>query len=430
MSAPRGLLGLAASAFVVLAAEPLYLLVDTAVVGHLGTVALGALGVGVALLGFVVLAGTFVEYGTTSRAARFFGAGDRQAAINEGVQASWLALGIGLLVVVLAEVFAHPLAALLAGDNAHTRQAAESWFRIAAIGTPGVLLVLAGNGWMRGVQSTREPVRIVLLANALSAAASPILVYACHLGLNGSAYANVGAQAVGSVLFIRALGRSSPVSSRPEWAVMRKQLVVGRDLILRSAGFQVAFLSAAGVASRMGAAQIGAHQIGLQIWEFIALLLDSFAIAAQSLVGAALGSEDVGAARRTAWQVARYGLWAGCAFGAATGVLWELLPAAFTSSASVQHQAHILWPWLAGMQPLAGVVFALDGVLIGAGDVAYLRTLTLVAGVAAFAPINLAALHWHWGIGGVWAGLSAFILVRFVGMILRARGERWAVVGT
>jgi len=430
VSAPRGLLGLAASAFVVLAAEPLYLLVDTAVVGHLGTVALGALGVGVALLGFVVLAGTFVEYGTTSRAARFFGAGDRQAAINEGVQASWLALGIGLLVVVLAEVFAHPLAALLAGDNAHTRQAAESWFRIAAIGTPGVLLVLAGNGWMRGVQSTREPVRIVLLANALSAAASPILVYACHLGLNGSAYANVGAQAVGSVLFIRALGRSSPVSSRPEWAVMRKQLVVGRDLILRSAGFQVAFLSAAGVASRMGAAQIGAHQIGLQIWEFIALLLDSFAIAAQSLVGAALGSEDVGAARRTAWQVARYGLWAGCAFGAATGVLWELLPAAFTSSASVQHQAHILWPWLAGMQPLAGVVFALDGVLIGAGDVAYLRTLTLVAGVAAFAPINLAALHWHWGIGGVWAGLSAFILVRFVGMILRARGERWAVVGT
>jgi putative MATE family efflux protein len=421
---------LAASAFVVLAAEPLYLLVDTAVVGHLGTVALGALGVGVALLGFVVLVGTFVEYGTTGRAARFFGSGDHEAAVNEGVQASWLALVIGLGVVAVAEIFAHPLVALLAGSDAATRHAAESWFRIAAVGIPGVLLVLAGNGWMRGVQQTRQPVRIVLFANALSAAASPILVYPCHLGLNGSAYANVGAQLVGSVLFVRALSRATSRRQRPDWAVMRKQLVVGRDLILRSTGFQVAFLTAAGVASRMGSAQIGAHQIGLQLWEFTALLLDSFAIAAQSLVGAALGSSNVEAAMATAWRVARYGLWAGCLFGAIIAAGWQLLPAAFTSSSSVQHQAHLLWPWLAGMQPLGGVVFALDGVLIGAGDVGYLRTLTLVAGVAAFAPINLAALHWHWGIGGVWAGLTAFIVVRFVGMMWRTKGGRWAVVGT
>jgi putative MATE family efflux protein len=430
MSAPRGLLGLAASAFLVLAAEPLYLLVDTAVVGHLGSVALGGLGVGVALLGFVVLIGTFVEYGTTGRAARFFGAGDHEAAINEGVQASWLAAGLGVAVVILGEIFAHPLVALLAGGNPATRHAAESWFRIAVFGVPGILLVLAGNGWMRGVQQTREPVRIVLFANGLSAIASPILVYAAHLGLNGSAIANVGAQLVGSVLFTRALTRATRTGRRPDWTIMRKQLVVGRDLILRQVGFQVAFLSAAGVAARMGTAQIGAHQIGLQLWEFTALLLDSFAIAAQSLVGAALGSSDPVAARSTAWRVARYGLWAGIAFAVVIGAGWTLIPAAFTSSSGVQHQAHILWPWLAGMQPFAGVLFALDGVLIGAGDVGYLRTLTLIAGVGAFAPLNLAALHWHWGIGGVWAGLTAFILVRLVGMVVRTRGERWIVVGT
>src|SRR6202012_629003 len=145
--------------------------VDTAVIGHLGTVALAALGVGVALLGFVVLVGTFVEYGTTARSARFFGAGDHQAAVNEGVQASWLAAGIGLGVVALGELFAHPLARLLAGSDPATRHAAQSWFQIAVLGVPGVLLVLAGNGWMRGVQQTREPVRIVLAANALSALA-------------------------------------------------------------------------------------------------------------------------------------------------------------------------------------------------------------------------------------------------------------------
>jgi putative MATE family efflux protein len=291
------------------------------------------------------------------------------------------------------------------------------------------LLVLAGNGWMRGVQETRAPVRIVLVANGLSAIASPLLVYAAGLGLNGSAIANVGAQAIGSALFLRALHRTATEGVRPQRDVIRQQLAVGRDLILRQVGFQVAFLTAAGVASRMGTAQIGAHQIGLQLWEFTALLLDSFAIAAQSLVGAALGGADADIARATAWRVARYGLWAGIGFGVAFAAGWRLVPEAFTSSDAVRHQAHVLWPWFVGMLPSAGVVFALDGVLIGAGDVAFLRTITLIAAVGAFAPLNLAALHWGWGIGGVWAGLAAFICVRFVGMVLRTRGGHCVVVG-
>jgi putative MATE family efflux protein len=426
-AATRRLIALAASAFVVLAAEPLYLLVDTAVVGHLGTVPLGALGVGGALMALLTIVGTFVEYGTTARAARWFGAGREDAAIGEGVQASWLALGIGTGVVVVGEVLAGPLTDALGGGGAVSR-AAESWFRIAVIGLPGVLLVLAGNGWMRGVQRTREPVRIVLAANALSAIASPLLVYPAGLGLEGSAVANVAAQLVGSLLFLRSLRRAAS-SLQPQPAVMRAQLVVGRDLIVRAAAFQIAFLSAAAVASRMGSAQIAAHQIGLQLWEFTALLLDSVAIAAQSLVGAALGASDAGSARRLAWQVARWGGYAGVAFAALYGALWSLLPRAFTSSPAVLHQAHVLWPWFVGMLPAAGVVFALDGVLIGAGDVAFIRTLTVVAGVLFFAPLNVAALRWHWGIGGVWAGLTAFILVRLVGMLARTRGERWVMLG-
>ncbi len=424
----RRIVGLAASAFVVLAAEPLYVLVDTAVVGHLGAVALAGLGVAGALMALLLLIGEFVEYGTTSRAARWFGAGRHDAALNEGVQASWLALVIGVGVIGLGEALAHPAIRLLAGANPATQHAAESWFRIAVLGMPGVLLVLAGNGWMRGVQETRQPVRIVLLANALSAALSPILVYPLHLGLNGSAVANVAAQVVGGGLFLRALRRASS-SVRPMWTAMRAQLIMGRDLVLRSAAFQIAFLSAAGVASRMGTAQIAAHQIGLQLWECTALLLDSFAIAAQSLVGAALGASDETSARRMAWQVTRYGLWAGCAFAIMFGAGWILVPEAFTSSHAVLHQAHVLWPWFVGMLPAAGVVFALDGVLIGAGDLGFMRTITLIAAVGAFAPLNLAALHWHWGIGGVWAGLTAFIGVRFVGMLLRTKGSRWLVLG-
>ena len=430
MTAPastRGLLALSASAFVVLAAEPLYLLVDTAVVGHLGSQPLGGLAVGAALMGLLTVVGTFVEYGTTSRAARWFGAGRADAAVGEGVQASWLAVLIGLVVVAVGEAFAGPLTSALAGSAA-TQHAAESWFRIAVLGLPGVLLVLAGNGWMRGVQRTREPVCIVLVANAASAVACPLLVYPAGLGLNGSAIANVAAQLVGSALFVRALRRAA-TGLRPDRRVMRAQLVVGRDLMLRSAAFQVAFLTAAGVASRMGTAQIGAHQVGLQLWEFTALLLDSFAIAAQSLVGAALGACDAPAARAMAWQVSRWGLYAGVVFAALYAAGWLAIPRLFTSSSAVQHQAHVLWPWFVGMLPAAGVVFALDGVLIGAGDVRFLRTITIVAAVGAFAPLNLAALHWHWGLGGVWAGLTAFIVVRLAGMLARARGDAWVVTG-
>jgi putative MATE family efflux protein len=442
MTAPvpskRRMLALAGSAFGVLAAEPLYLLVDTAVVGHLGSRPLAALGVGAALMTLVVFVATFVEYGTTARSARWFGAGDRRAAINEGVQASWLAIVLGIAVVMVAEVFAAPLTRALAGNVGAVQHAALSWFRIAVIGVPGALLVLAGNGWMRGVQKTRTPVVIVLVANGVSAVASPILVFALHVGLNGSAIANVAAQALGSVWFLRSLAKASRAAGdpgdsaawwRPQWRIVRAQLVMGRDLILRQVGFQVAFLSAAAVAARMGANQLGAHQVGLQLWEFSALLLDSFAIAAQSLIGAALGGSDVAVARRLAWQVGWYGLVAGVFFGLVLAAGWQLIPAAFTSSPRVQDQIHVLWPWFVVMQPFAGVVFALDGVLIGAGDVGFLRTITLVAAVGVFAPVNLAALHWQWGIGGVWAGLFGFILVRFAGMVTRTRGSRWAIAG-
>ncbi|HEX4470379.1 MAG TPA: MATE family efflux transporter [Nocardioides sp.] len=425
----RQMLALATSAFLVLAAEPLYLLVDTAVVGHLGAHALGALAIGTTLMALLAIVGTFVEYGTTSRAARWFGDGRRDRAVDEGVQASYLAVGIGLVVVVVGQLLAGPFVRLLTGSSTELQVPAEHWFRIALCGMPMVLLVLAGNGWMRGVQLTRAPVVIVLLANGLSAAASPLLVYTFHLGLVGSAWANLGAQVVAATLFVRRL-RVDAGSLRPDVAVMRAQLVLGRDLIVRAAAFQIAFLVAAGVAARMGAAQIAAHQIGMQLWEFTALLLDSFAIAAQSLVGAALGAGDARVARRLAGQVARWSAGAGSAFALVYAAGWWLVPRLFTSSSAVQHQAHVLWPWFVVMLPAAGIVFGLDGVLIGAGDVAFLRTITIVAALGGFVPLTLAASYWDWGIGGVWAGLTAFIVVRLVGMVWRARTDHWVVLGS
>ena len=421
-------MSLAGSAFVVLAAEPLFLLVDTAVVGHLGSVPLAALGASGTVMTLLALVGSTLEYGTTGRAARFFGAGRRDAAVNEGVQASWLALAIGTGVIVVGELVARPVAELVVGGNGEVADAATSWLRIAVFGLPGILLVLAGNGWLRGVQDTRTPVLIVVAANLLSAVASPLLVYPAGLGLEGSAAANVAAQLVGGAICVAALRREQ-VPGRPQWRVMRRQLVVSRDLVLRSDAFQASYMTAAGVAGRMGTAQLAAHQIGLQLWELVALLLDSFAIAAQSLVGAFLGSGNLHAARRTAWRVTRYGLTAGVVFAVVTAAGWYVVPLAFTSDRQVQHQAHLLWPWLVAMMPVGGVLFALDGVLIGAGDNAFLRTVTLVSALFGYIPLAVCALAFGWGIGGVWAGLSSFIVLRLVGMAWRTRSGRWLVAG-
>jgi putative MATE family efflux protein len=371
--------------------------------------------------------GTLMAYGTTGRAARRFGAGDRAAAVAEGVQASWLALCTGVLLALLAQVFAGPLARVLASDPA-TAQAAAGWLRIAACGVPGLLLAAAGNGWMRGVQDTRRPLIFVLGANALSAVLCPVLVYPVGLGLTGSAVANVVAQTSSGGLFLLALVRETG-ALRPRPPIIARQLVVGRDLLIRGAAFQACWLSATAVAARFGVAALGAHQIALQLWFFSALVLDAVAIAAQSLVGAALGAGDARRARDVARQVTLAGGVAGVAFAVLAAAGSGVVPGWFTADPSVHQQAAIVWPWFVGLMPLAGVVYALDGVLIGAGDVGYLRNITLAAALGGFLPAIWLAYALDLGLGGVWAGLGLFTVVRLATLLRRWRGARWAVVG-
>jgi putative MATE family efflux protein len=424
----RRIAALALPALVVLAAEPLYLLVDTAVVGHLGRTELGALALGGGVLAVTVWLGNVLAYGTTGRSARRFGAGDRAAAVAEGVQASWIAVAAGLAMLGLAQIFAEPLTRALAGGESAVAQGAAQWLRIASVGIPGLLLSFAGNGWMRGVQDTRRPVRYVLGANALSAVLCPVLVYPAGLGLAGSAIANAVAQTLGGALFISALVRER-VPLAPHPGTLLRQLVVSRDLLVRGAAFQACFLSAAAVAARFGSAALGAHQIALQLWMFCALALDAVAIAAQSLVGAALGAGEVEGARRTAWRITRIGGVCGLAFAVLIGAGAPVLPGLFSPDPAVQAQALVAWVWFVAMQPLAGVVFALDGVLIGAGDVRYMRNLTLVAALGFFLPAVWLAYWLDLGLGGVWAGLTVFIVVRLVGLMLRLRNGSWAVAG-
>ncbi|ADD41158.1 MATE family efflux transporter [Stackebrandtia nassauensis] len=424
----RRITALALPALVVLAAEPLYILVDTAVVGHLGRVPLAALALGGGVMSVAAWIGNVLAYGTTGRVARRFGAGQRAEAVAEGVQGSWLAVIGGLLMIAVVEIFAGPLSRALAGGPGAVATAAEQWLRIGVLGAPFLLLAMAGQGWMRGVQDTRRPMYIVLAASVGSAILAPILVYPAGMGLVGSAVANVAAQLVSGSLFIRALV-SEGVSLRPQWSVIRRQLGLSRDLIIRGGTFQLCFISAAAVAARFGAASLAAHQIGLQLWFFAALALDAVAIAAQALIGAELGGGSAQRARDTARRIGWIGLGYGTAFAVAVLAGAPFLPGLFSSDATVHEQAAVLWPWFIGLLPIAGLVFALDGVFIGAGDTAFMRNMTIVAALFGFLPLIWLTYGFGWGLGGIWAGLSAFMLLRLVALLLRQRGGKWAVVG-
>lgn len=423
----RRILTLAVPALGVLAAEPLYLLVDTAVVGHLGGVPLAGLSVGAIVLAQIATQMTFLSFGTTARTARLHGAGRRAEAVAEGVQATWLGVIAGLVLVVAGELLAAPIAGLLAGDD-HVAAAAVGWLRIALLGAPLILVTMAGNGWMRGVQDMRRPLRYVLVGNGISVTLCPVLVHGLGWGLTGSAVANVVAQLVSASLFVRAL-TTEGVSLAPVPAAMRAQLGVARDLVLHGLSFQACWVSATAVAAHTSAAAVAAHQVVFQLWMFLAFVLDALAIAAQALVGAALGAGDGERAHRVARQVTGCGLVFGVVLAVVFAALAGVLPHAFTADAPVLAEMPHAWWFFVALQPIGGVVFTLDGVLIGAGDAAYLRAATQGAAVVGFLPVVWASLSLGWGLVGIWSGLSLFLVLRMIALLARLRSGRWAVPG-
>jgi putative MATE family efflux protein len=428
----RRIAGLALPALGVLAAEPVYLLFDLAVVGRLGAISLAGLAIGALILSTLSSQMTFLSYGTTARSARFFGAGDRVAAVGEGVQATWLAIGLGTLIVAVVEVLAVPLISVLAAGG-DIGAAALPWVRIAIIGVPAILISAAGNGWMRGVQDTARPLRYVVAGFALSAVLCPLLVYGLlglpRMELAGSAVANLVGQWVAALLFCRAL-LVERVPLRLQPTVLRAQVVMGRDLLLRTVAFQACFVSAGAVAARFGAAAVAAHQVVLQLWNFLALVLDSLAIAAQSLVGAALGAGELAHAKSVAWRVTIFSTVASAVLAGIFAAGASVFPGIFTDDDSVLDAIGVPWWFMVAQLPIAGIVFALDGVLLGAGDAKFMRNATLVSALVGFLPLIWLSLVFGWGLLGIWSGLSTFMVLRLVFVGWRAFSGRWLVPGT
>lgn len=410
-----------------LAAEPLYILVDTAIVGHLGTPQLAALALAGSLLGALATLCNFLTYGVTAQVARLHGAGEHERAGAVAAQALWVALALGALVAGATATLAGPAIELL-GGRGQVGALATTFLRIGALGLPFALIALAGQGYLRGTADLRTPLWIVVAANAANVVLEVVFVYGLHWGLPGSAWGTVIAQAGMGAAFAVALLRPPARNRRPDRALIRPLLRMGGALVLRTGSLLGAFVLAGAVLARVGAPSLGAHAIAFQLFIFLALLLDAIAIAGQVIVGRRLGAGDAAGARAVARRMIELSVGVGVTFGVALMALRGVLPRAFSDDPKVLERARTLWPLFAVMQPVGAAVFALDGILLGAGEAGYLAW-SMLGALAVFAPIAVASLDLGWGVVGVWAGLNALMLVRLVTCGVRFAGGRWQRVG-
>ena len=417
------ILRLALPALGALAAEPLYLLADTAIVGHLGTPQLAALALAATVLGGAVSLCIFLTYGTTARVSRLHGAGHEEAAHVLAAQALWLALAIGVAVAAVIAATAPLLVGALGGDG-HVADLAVRYLHIAVLGLPMALIALAGQGWLRGVGDLRSPLVIVVAANAVNIVLELLFVYGFGWGLDGSAAGTVVAQLGMGAAFAALLLRAPAPSRRPNLAHIRSLTSIGAQLFVRTAALYACFVLATAMCARIGPATVAAHQIAFQLFTFLALVLDAIAIAGQVIVGRALGGGEAEAAFAAARRMIELSLAAGLVIGGVLLALADVIPRAFTSDPAVIDQAHDLWPLFCVLWPVAAVVFALDGILIGAGDTGYLAAAMLVA-LVVFLPLVLTADT----VAGVWVALDVLMLARLATLGGRFARRRWALVG-
>jgi putative MATE family efflux protein len=431
----REILRLAVPAFGALVAEPLFLLTDSAIVGRLGTVPLAGLGVAGALLATAVGVFVFLAYGTTAAVARRVGAGDLRGAVADGMDGVWLAALLGIVVAALAGVLAVPLVDAF-GPSGQVAEQAVTYLRWSLPGLPAMLVVLAATGVLRGLQDTRTPLVVAACGAAANAVLSVGLVHGAGLGIAGSAAGTVLAQAgmAAALLMVVVRGaRSTAASLRPDPRGVVRVGRVGVPLLVRTLTLRAALLVMTYVAVAQGDAPLAAHQVAMAVWGLVALGLDAVAIAGQALTGRALGAGNARAARELTRRMLAWGIGSGALAGvlllAGRGVLAPL----FSPEPEVQAVLGAVLVVIALALPLAGWVFVLDGVLIGAGDGRYLA----VAGVwtlLAFLPMaGLVLLTAGTGTAGlVWlwvAFAGGFMAARAVTLGLRLRGDAWLVLG-
>jgi putative MATE family efflux protein len=440
----REILRLAVPAFLALVAEPMFLLADSAIIGHLGTTQLAGLGVASAALVTAANIFVFLAYGTTSIVARQIGAGSERTAVTAGIAGVWLAVGLGLVTAVVVALAATPIAHLF-GASPEALEHAVSYLRVSAIGIPGMLVVLAVTGVLRGMQDTRTPLVASVVGFGSNIALNVLFVYGLGLGIAGSALGTVIAQtgmATGLVIVVTRHARAIDASLHPHPGRVLHAAREGVPLLVRTLALRAVIVVTTWVAAGLGDVPLAAHTVAMTVWSFLTFALDALAIAGQALTGKALGAGDVAGARSATRTMVWWGVWGGLALGLLVLAGHTVVPDLFTTDRAVQSALSAALVVVALSQPISGVVFVLDGVLIGAGDGRWLAVAQVVM-LVLYLPLVL----WvHASTGSLLAGADqvaaeahalvvlwwvfvGFMVIRGILLGWRARGDSWLVTG-
>lgn len=426
----REIIALAVPAFGALVAEPLFVMVDSAIVGHLGTPQLAGLAVAAALLTTAVSVFVFLAYATTAAVARQVGAGDLASAIRQGMDGIWLALLIGAAVVTVTLPLAPWLIGIF-GTSDTASPYATTYLRISSLGIPAMLVVLAATGVLRGLQDTRTPLYVAIGGFAANGVLNVGLVYGAGLGIAGSAWGTVIAQmgmALAYLIVVVRGARRHGASLRPDASGIRASAQAGVPLLVRTLSLRAVLMIATAVAARLGDTDIAAHQIILSLWSLTAFALDAIAIAGQAIIGRYLGADDPQGAREACRRMVQWGIVSGVVLGVIIVLARPLFVPLFTADTSVQDTLLPALLVVALSQPVSGVVFVLDGVLMGAGDGRYLAW-AMVVTLAVFAPVALLVPSFGGGLTALWAAMTLMMTIRLVTLWLRMRSGRWIVTG-
>ncbi|MFE9042893.1 MATE family efflux transporter [Streptomyces sp. NPDC007818] len=426
----REILSLALPAFGALVAEPLFLMVDSAIVGHLGTPQLAGLAIAGALLSTAVSIFVFLAYATTAAVARRVGAGDLPAALRQGIDGIWLALLLGLAVVAVTLPTA-PWLVQVFGASDTAAPYATTYLRVSILGIPAMLIVLAATGVLRGLQDTRTPLYVAIGGFAVNGALNIGLVYGAGLGIAGSAWGTVIAQcgmaAAYLVVVVRGARRHG-ASLRPDAGGIRASAQAGVPLLVRTLSLRAVLMIATAVAARLGDTDVAAHQIILSLWSLMAFALDAIAIAGQAIIGRYLGADDADGARQVCRRMVQWGVVSGVVLGLLLVLARPLFIPLFTGDPAVQSTLLPALLVVALSQPISGVVFVLDGVLMGAGDGPYLAWAMLLT-LAVFAPVALLVPVFGGGLTALWWAMTLMMAVRMGTLWFRMRSGRWIVTG-
>ncbi|AXQ56070.1 multidrug transporter MatE [Streptomyces sp. MBRL 601] len=426
----REIVALAVPAFGALVAEPLFVMADSAIIGHLGTAQLAGLAVASALLTTAVSIFVFLAYATTGAVARRVGAGELSAAIRQGMDGIWLALILGAAVIAVVLPTAPALIDLF-GASETAAPYAVTYLRISSFGIPAMLVVLAATGVLRGLQNTRTPLYVAIGGFVANAVLNVVLVYGAGLGIAGSAWGTVIAQcgmaAVYLVVVVRG-ARKHGASLRPDVAGIRASAQAGAPLLVRTLSLRAVLMIATAVAARLGDTEIAAHQIILSLWSLLAFAMDAIAIAGQAIIGRYLGAGDSAGAKAVCRRMVEWGIGSGIVLGVLVIVSRPLFIPLFTSDGAVKDAALPALVVVALCQPLSGIVYVLDGVLMGAGDGPYLAWAMLLT-LAIFTPFALLIPGWGGGLTAVWGAMTLMMATRAVTLGLRTRSGRWLVTG-